>query len=173
MANMKVYVEQEVFDIDFNSEHAISIVSEDDWSRWVSGDLVARIKNIKEKSLGDFSGNLYEWEFRKYDPKIDEENERNIIQQADREINDIKNKYKIKESQSILPEYIEDLSDRLNELFFQKANPKLINNFIKFQRNCWVKFAEYIDISSSNGSRSSFNYDIPEYNIHVFGAHPH
>lgn len=61
---MKIQIRRNVFETNSSHEHSISIVKEDDWVRWIKGEVMGRIINIDRKpGWGNFDSEMFIWEF--------------------------------------------------------------------------------------------------------------
>ncbi|MBQ3416008.1 MAG: hypothetical protein IJH39_11885 [Clostridia bacterium] len=73
---MKIQIRRNVFETNSSHEHSISIVKEDDWVKWLNGEILGRVVKMKrEAGWGNFDSEIFEWEFSNDFDKCKRENE--------------------------------------------------------------------------------------------------
>ena len=73
---MKIQIRRNVFETNSSHEHSISIVKEDDWVKWLNGEILGRVVKMKRESgWGNFDSEIFEWEFSNDFDKCKRENE--------------------------------------------------------------------------------------------------
>ncbi len=73
---MKIQIRRNVFETNSSHEHSISIVKEDDWEKWLNGEILGRVVKMKrEAGWGNFDSEIFEWEFSNDFDKCKRENE--------------------------------------------------------------------------------------------------
>ena len=73
---MKIQIRRNVFETNSSHEHSISIVKEDDWVKWLNGEILGRVVKMKrEAGWGNFDSEVFEWEFSNDFDRCRRENE--------------------------------------------------------------------------------------------------
>lgn len=141
---MKIQIRRNVFETNSSHEHSISIVKEDDWVKWLNGEILGRVVKMKrEAGWGNFDSEIFEWEFSNDFDKCKRENEillnkikTNGIEQQEKYKNECLNHKKLVEKK-LTDEEFETLSEEEQDKYEDDLYMDSLYEFDEDNYNYW------------------------------------
>jgi len=141
---MKIQIRRNVFETNSSHEHSISIVKEDDWVKWLNGEILGRVVKMKrEAGWGNFDSEIFEWEFSNDFDKCKRENEillnkikTNGIEQQEKYKNECLNHKKLVEKR-LTDEEFEALSEEEQDKYEDDLYEDSLYEFDEDNYNYW------------------------------------